>query len=157
MKIQITHQDAIDMVLILTKMTPEQYHSLFLEAGYAHAKDVIANHLPRNPELQEQALITLMTDKVFNFWAYFQNVAYLKNMRLIDEFGHLPTCKMEGRYFHQKIWQDQLLPHRIKSLPSSSFNRVLSVIIKRHLTHLTPSPSPQGEGSKTPTLYTLKT
>lgn len=130
----ITPSQALEKVLQLTKMTPEQYHTAVLDAGTAHARDVVYRKLPEGlSEYREQIIQDILTLPHFNFWAYFQNVLFLKNLRLIQSFGHLTPDMVVYPNFHATIWKNQLLPHRIFSEPSTNFPRLVEALIKGYM------------------------
>jgi hypothetical protein len=131
---KINPDQAIEQVLKLTKLTPEQYHQQVLEAGTAHADHVLTKMLP--PELHEvkvEILEDILTLPHFNFWTHFQNVVYLKNLRLIQTFGHLSPNSDYMPDFHARVWKNQLLPHRIVAQPSCNFPRLVAALIKGYL------------------------
>lgn len=132
-KITHTPQDAITLTLALTGMSAEEYHNQVLSAGEIHARTVVARYLPDNEELQDIVVKDLIQEHRFNFWTYFQNVVYLKNLYLIEKFGHLPSTKARQKTFMLKVWQNSLLPFRIKSNPSGAFERILAAIIKGYM------------------------
>jgi hypothetical protein len=121
-------------------LTPEQYHSYVLDAGTEHARAVIVQTVPRElAGLRDEILNDVLTLSHFNYWAYFQNVAYQKNLRFIEVFGHLKPGIGYFPDFHQATWKNHFLPHRIICRPSSSFMRMLKALINSYLMSYVPS------------------
>jgi hypothetical protein len=134
----LTPDQAAQEILRLTKMTPEEYSTYVLEAGTNHARDILTRHLPNDQEIRELVLSDLIKEARFNFWTYFQNVVYLKNLYILEKFGKLPSQFSVQTDFHKRAWQNALLPFRIKTHPSNSFERILAAIIKSyHVCYIT--------------------
>jgi hypothetical protein len=133
MKNTYTPHEAIVLVNNLTGLTSQQYHEIFVEAGTAHAQDVIDRLMPGNHDIKDRLLKDVLTLRHVNFWAYFQNVVYLKNLRLIEQFGEIVPAEKHLPEFHLKVWANMLAPSRLRSYPSPNFERIVSALIKGYM------------------------
>lgn len=126
----LTPDQAIEQACKLAGMTHEQYHNHVLTLGTAHCRRIVADMLGFHQSMKEVAdiIVTeITTNHIYGFWAYFQNVCYLRNQRLTDICGQ-PDAE---KHFVLAIWINQLQHDRIKSTPSCGhFTRKVANLVK---------------------------
>lgn len=130
----LTPDQAIEQVCQLTGMTHEDYHNHVLTLGTAHCRQIVVRMLEVQPYGSFKDEIKLIvseitTNHLYGYWAYFQNVCYIRNQRLVNICGHLDTATQ--RSFIHRIWINQLQHDRIISVPSHTcFTRKVAGIVR---------------------------
>ncbi|MCO5253604.1 MAG: hypothetical protein M9892_04465 [Bacteroidetes bacterium] len=128
----LTPEQAIEQVCALTSMTHEQYHNHVLTLGTSHCRKLIHQHLGVIAHgvlevIVEDIVSELITNHRYGWWAYFQNVCYSRNKRLVEICGHLSDRTEKS--FVMRIWINQLQHDRINTYPSHlGYNRMLAAV-----------------------------